>query len=97
MFSSYTSQYLYIAIILLILFEICIAFALQISYDEVRGGDTVPNYKLLYATMFNTAEDAINILIDAQQRCEKMYMDQPEVETELKIVGLHQEAKKDEE
>ncbi len=61
------------------------------------GGDTVPNYKLLYATMFNAAEDAINILIDAQQRCEKMYMDQPEVETELKIVGLHQEAKKDEE
>lgn len=33
------------------------------------------DYKLLYHKMVNAAEDAMNILIKAQQECEALYME----------------------
>ncbi|MBQ8975653.1 MAG: hypothetical protein IJ072_08050 [Oscillospiraceae bacterium] len=32
------------------------------------------NYKEMYLTMVRAAEDAINILIAAQQKCEELYI-----------------------
>lgn len=32
------------------------------------------DYKLMYAKMFHATEDAIKILIAAQQECEEMYV-----------------------
>ncbi|HIV87010.1 MAG TPA: hypothetical protein H9896_02755 [Candidatus Pygmaiobacter gallistercoris] len=33
-----------------------------------------PNYKELYLTLFRATEQAINTLIEAQQRCEELYL-----------------------
>ena len=35
------------------------------------------DYKELYLTMLRASEQAINILIEAQQKCEELYMRQP--------------------
>jgi len=38
----------------------------------------MPNYKEMYLTMMRASEKAINILIEAQQKCEDMYIrDEP--------------------
>lgn len=38
----------------------------------------MPNYKEMYLTMVRASEKAINILIEAQQRCGEMYLqDEP--------------------
>ena len=34
----------------------------------------MPDYKEMYLTLFRATEKAINILIDAQQECEEMYL-----------------------
>ena len=36
------------------------------------------DYKELYHKMFNAAEDAINLLADAQRRCEELYLSSTE-------------------
>ncbi len=40
----------------------------------------MPDYKKMYLTMFQASEDAINLLIKAQQACEELYMSSPETE-----------------
>lgn len=32
------------------------------------------DYKEMYLTLFRATEDAVNILIDAQRKCEELYM-----------------------
>lgn len=41
----------------------------------------MPDYKEMYFKMFRAAEQAINLLIEAQQECEEMYIsdDEPEL------------------
>ena len=53
------------------------------------------DYKKMYLTMFNAAEDAINALenvrqalIQAQQECEELYISAPEQDEELESGGL---------
>ena len=36
----------------------------------------VMNYKKMYHELFNATEKAINILIEAQQKCEDIYVDE---------------------
>jgi hypothetical protein len=38
----------------------------------------MPNYKEMYMTMFRAAEDAENILIEAQRKCEELYISDDE-------------------
>ena len=45
----------------------------------------MPNYKKMYFTLFNAVEDAINILISAQQKCEEIYSSEiPFIPLEIK-------------
>ena len=37
----------------------------------------------MYLTLFRATEKAINILIDAQQECEEIYLNSPETELVL--------------
>ncbi len=34
----------------------------------------MPDYKEMYLTLFRASEDAINTLIEAQRRCEELYL-----------------------
>lgn len=54
----------------------------------------MPDYKEMYLMMFRASEEAVNILITAQQECEEMYISQPE--PELKVLPLSSENKKSE-
>lgn len=45
----------------------------------------MPNYKKMYFTMLNAMEDAINILISAQQKCEDLYC----TDTEIIPLGIY--------
>lgn len=38
----------------------------------------MPDYKEMYLTMVRASEEAINILIAAQQRCEELYLSSEE-------------------
>ena len=38
----------------------------------------MPDYKEMYLTLFRATEQAIDLLIAAQQRCEDMYVNAPE-------------------
>lgn len=40
----------------------------------------MPDYKEMYLTLFRATEQAINLLIDAQQQCEELYMASPQVD-----------------
>lgn len=50
------------------------------------------DYKEMYLTMFRASEQAVNILIAAQQECEERYISSPE--PELTVVPLPTENKK---
>ena len=52
-------------------------------------GDTMPDYKEMYLTLFRATEQAINTLIAAQQQCEELYMDAPQ--GELLLLSKHGE------
>ena len=55
--------------------------ASMIDYvNEVR---TMPDWKEMYLTLFRETEKAVNILTDAQRRCEEMYISAPEPEIRL--------------
>lgn len=47
----------------------------------------------MYLIMFRASEQAVNILIEAQQKCEEYYISLPE--PELTVVPLLTESKKD--
>ncbi len=56
----------------------------------------MPDYKEMYLKLFRATEGAVNLLIDAQQACEELYITAPE--PELKVVALphrDSETKKD--
>lgn len=57
----------------------------------------MPDYKEMYLKLFRATEEAVNLLIDAQQACEELYITAPE--PELKVVAMPQqqddETKKD--
>ena len=36
--------------------------------------DNMPDYKEMYLTLFRASEEALDILIAAQRRCEEMYL-----------------------
>ena len=38
----------------------------------------MPNFEEMYYTMVRASEAAIKIIIEAQQKCEEMYISQPE-------------------
>ncbi len=38
----------------------------------------MPNFEEMYCTMVRASEAAIKIIIEAQQKCEEMYISQPE-------------------
>jgi hypothetical protein len=40
----------------------------------------MPNYKEMYLKLFRASEDAVNLLIAAQQECEELYVSSPEIE-----------------
>ena len=39
----------------------------------------MPDYKEMYLKMVRASERAINVLIQAQQECEEMYLSEPEL------------------
>lgn len=43
----------------------------------------MPNYKELYLKVFRASEKAVNILLEAQRECEKLFINQPEPELTL--------------
>lgn len=51
--------------------------------DYVNEVRTMPDWKEMYLTLFRETEKAIHILIEAQRRCEEMYIDAPEPEIKL--------------
>ena len=56
----------------------------------------MPDYKEMYLKLFRATEEAVNLLIDAQQACEELYISAPE--PELNVLALPQrdgETKKD--
>ena len=36
--------------------------------------DNIPDYKEMYLTLFRASEEALDILIAAQRKCEEMYL-----------------------
>ncbi len=52
----------------------------------------LPDYREMYFTMVRASEEAMNILIEAQRKCEEMYLreTQPSVDF-LKLVHPEQE------
>ena len=48
----------------------------------------MPDYKEMYLKLFRATEEAVNLLIDAQQACEERYNTAPE--PELKIITMPQ-------
>lgn len=49
----------------------------------------MPDYKYMYFKLFHATEDAINLLISAQQEAEEMYLSEPE--PEIKLIDLKKE------
>ncbi len=43
----------------------------------------VPDYKYMYFKLFHATEDAINLLISAQQEAEEIYLSEPEPKMNL--------------
>jgi len=50
------------------------------------------DYKKMYLKMLKASEQAVDILIAAQQECEELYISSPE--TELTVITLQTENKK---
>lgn len=46
----------------------------------------MPDYKMMYNTLFRVTEQAINLLIAAQRTCEEYYMEQSEQEPKIRII-----------
>ena len=52
----------------------------------------MPNYQEMYLKLFRAAELAINILIEAQQECELLYISSPEANlTQLPLTETESE------
>lgn len=44
------------------------------TYNQIEGSDTMPDYKQMYLTLLDATEKAINELISAQRACEEQYI-----------------------
>ena len=55
----------------------------------------MPDYKEMYLTMVDASEDAINILIRAQQKCEELYIASSEPEIGVFETDSPEDRKKD--
>lgn len=44
------------------------------------------DYKEMYLTLFRAVEQAVNLLVDAQRKCEELYINQPEAPVSLQIL-----------
>ncbi len=49
----------------------------------------LPDYKEMYLTMFRASEAAMNILMEAQRKCEEMYISEEEFPADfLKVIKM---------
>ncbi len=49
----------------------------------------MPDYKEMYLTMVRASEDAMNILIEAQRKCEEMHISEEETPAAfLKVIKM---------
>ena len=57
----------------------CKRIAFLVQYE--KGGDGMPDYQKMYLTLFHATENAIEHLIEAQKKCEEIYVstDEPEL------------------
>lgn len=55
----------------------------------------MPDYKEMYFHLFRATEKAINILIQAQQSCEEIYMDATETEIVIFPSAPEQQSKEE--
>ena len=46
----------------------------------------MPDYKEMYLTLMRAVEGALNLLIDAQQKCEQMYIEDKESESDAEAL-----------
>ena len=44
------------------------------------GGDIMPDFEEMYYTLMLASEEALRIIIEAQKKCEDMYISQEEIE-----------------
>lgn len=58
-------------------------------------GDFMPDYKEMYLTMVRASEDAINTLIEAQRKCENMYLSAPEPDIRVLAASSPGDMRKD--
>lgn len=54
----------------------------------------MPDYKEMYLKLFRASEEAVNVLIAAQRKCEELYVSAPE--PELKVITLSEQRGGDE-
>lgn len=47
----------------------------------------MPDYQEMYLTLMCAAEDAIQTLIAAQQKCEELYINSPETVRDFQIIS----------
>ena len=59
---------------------------MHILYNNIKGALIMTDYKKMYREMFIAATKAIEILIDAQQKCEEIYISAEEKENIIRIV-----------
>lgn len=58
---------------------------MRLNYTRVID---MPDYKELYLKLFRASEDAIQILIKAQQECEEAVISEEDVPPEQKLILL---------
>ena len=46
----------------------------------------MPDYKEMYLTLMRAVEGALNLLIDAQRKCEQMYIEDKESESDAEAL-----------
>lgn len=55
----------------------------------------MPDYKEMYLTMVRASEGAINTLVEAQRKCEEMYIASPDPEIVVLDPELREKSEKD--
>ena len=50
------------------------------SHKLYSGGDIMPDFEEMYYTLMRASEEALRIIIEAQKKCEDMYISQEENE-----------------
>ena len=53
---------------------------MRYSHKLYSGGDIVPDFEEMYYTLMRASEEALRIMIEAQKKCEEMYVSQDESE-----------------